>query len=396
MTRYDSTGNIEVYGSEKDILVELSEKLNFKATFKIDGEFPGFVFENGTATGPLGKVINGECDVAIGYISLQYLRTLFFSETKAYTIIPLVMIVPPGEEYGEIGKFAQPFTIEVWISLYVVIVIALMVIFVVSRSPKTVHNFVIGRKVTNPIFNLLSIGYGMSQNRLPTRNFARFILMSYILYWIILRSAYTGGIYKILESSSKPAVASIDEMLDNNFKFYFYETLDPRMKSFKFYDRRVVFPNTAIQEYRMKTLNPSFKGVVFNSLDQILYQNMVNYRNFTFRICKQPFLTNLIVFYFRKNHYLVEEVNTRIDSMLSNGMIQKIRESYSDPKFLEPSKEVTEHKTLTIDNFDGVFFLFGLWCTFAISIFALEMITYIKRLRFLKKVMDYVQYRDSN
>lgn len=53
MTRYDSKGNIEVYGSEKDIFLELSRILNFEPKFEIFGSFPGLVFENGTSSGKL-------------------------------------------------------------------------------------------------------------------------------------------------------------------------------------------------------------------------------------------------------------------------------------------------------------------------------------------------------
>lgn len=51
MTRNDSKGNVEVYGSEKDIVLELAEQLNFKPNFETFGTFPGLVFENGTSSG---------------------------------------------------------------------------------------------------------------------------------------------------------------------------------------------------------------------------------------------------------------------------------------------------------------------------------------------------------
>ena len=51
MIRNDSNGNIEMYGSEKDIFLELSKKLNFAPIFEAFGSFPGLVFENGTSTG---------------------------------------------------------------------------------------------------------------------------------------------------------------------------------------------------------------------------------------------------------------------------------------------------------------------------------------------------------
>lgn len=344
----------------------------------------------------MGKVINGQCDVAIGFISLQYVRTLFLSETKAYAIVPLVITVPPGEKYSEMGKFVQPFTLAVWIAIAMIFITANLVIGLVSYCWENAYDFVIGRNVKTPLWNMFLIVFGSSQHQLPKRNFARFILMAFILYWIILRSAYQGEIFKILKSSKrKPEIASVKEMMDNNYVFYLYKTLEPRMQSFPFYERRVVFPNDQIQSFRIKTLNPSFKGVVFNYIDQVMYQNTLN-ENFTFKICKQQFLINPIVFYFRKNHYLVEEVNARIDLLLANGIIEKIRTSYSDPKFLKADKETAEQKMLTIENFVGVFLMFGLCCLLATSAFALEMMTNNKKLKHLKKAMDYVQHSRTN
>lgn len=38
------------------------------------------------------KVVDGKVDVAIGFTSLQYVRTLFLSETKSYTSVPVAIV----------------------------------------------------------------------------------------------------------------------------------------------------------------------------------------------------------------------------------------------------------------------------------------------------------------
>lgn len=120
--------------------------------------------------------------MAIGFISLQYVRSLHLSASKAYAIIALAIIVPPGEEYGDIEKFVRPFSVAVWIAIYTTTALAVIVIFLVSHSSQTVYNFVIGRHVKTPMHNMVAIITGVSQARLPTRNFARFILMIFILF----------------------------------------------------------------------------------------------------------------------------------------------------------------------------------------------------------------------
>lgn len=51
MATFDSKGNVQVSGIEKDILEELSGIFNFRLIFSSHGTFPGYLFDNGTATG---------------------------------------------------------------------------------------------------------------------------------------------------------------------------------------------------------------------------------------------------------------------------------------------------------------------------------------------------------
>lgn len=189
-------------------------------------------------------------------------------------------------------------------------------------------------------------------------------------------------------SERKPIVVSLDEMIERNMKFYLYETLAPRTTTFKFYERRVVFPNELIAEYRKKTLDPKFNGVVFNYLDQILYANQIN-KNFSFHVCKERFTTNHFVFYFKRNHYLVDEINNQIELMLTNGMIQRFRSKYADLKFASPIREYVGPKLLTLEHFNGVFRIFAVCSIIAIIIFLFELIS--KNQKSVEKVFDIIQ-----
>lgn len=56
---------------------------------------------------------------------------------------------------------------------------------------------------------------------LPGRNFARYLLTCFILFCLVLRTAYQGKQFEFLQKDMRPAdVATIDEMIDKNFTFY--------------------------------------------------------------------------------------------------------------------------------------------------------------------------------
>jgi hypothetical protein len=222
---------------------------------------------------------------------------------------------------------------------------------------------------------------------LPRNNFARFILMNFIIYYFVIRTVYQGGIYNIIKSRQrKPELASIDEIMEKNYDFYLYETFANRAQHMKFYDRRKVFPNDEINTYRKKTLDPSFRGVVFNYVNQIVYENEKNYKNYSFQICKEILMTNSFVFYFRKNHHIVDEVSLHIDLMLTAGIIQHIEKRYMNEIFRKVNKDEMGPKQLTLKHFIGTFRFLLMFNSIASAVFLLELLTRIKRLKFTMKM----------
>lgn len=247
-------------------------------------------------------------------------------------------------------------------------------------SPQFIYDFVIGKNVRTPMFNILGVMYGNPLATLPKRNFARFLVMNFILYYLIIRTVYQGGIYKILKyRQRKPELSSIDEIMEKGYDFYLYETFASRAQDMKFYSRRKVFPNDDIEIYRQKTLDPNFKGVVVNYINQILYLNEQNYKNFSYKLCKEALMTNNFVFYFRKNHYLVDEVSSLIDLMLMSGICKHIRRRYMNDIFLSIDLEDRRPKPLEMKYFMGAFRFLFMFNSIAFVVFMIEIFMNLKR-----------------
>jgi hypothetical protein len=178
--------------------------------------------------------------------------------------------------------------------------------------------------------------------------------MLLMIFWLVLRSCYQGLLFHLLQSDIRePEVASIQDMLKKNFKFYIYDSLESRTKGQDFYENRVIIKLSELESYRDKTLDSSFKGVVFNYLTQVLYENQINYRNFTYRICKEKFLINRMVFYFKKDFYLVDDFNRKIRVLNENGLINFWKSKYID----EPHRLILSDgpTPLKIDHLIGCF-----------------------------------------
>jgi hypothetical protein len=104
------------------------------------------------------------------------------------------------------------------------------------KYPK-IYEFVFGKNINHPILNVMAAHLGVSQARLPSRNFSRFILLNMLIYCLILRSAYQGAFFNSMVSNkSKQPAGTIDEMLRRKYTLYAFETLGARLQGSVYYN----------------------------------------------------------------------------------------------------------------------------------------------------------------
>jgi hypothetical protein len=82
--------------------------------------------------------------------------------------------------------------------------------------------------------NLLAALVGGTQSRLPKRNFARFLLILFLLFSIVIRTLYQGSFYQLLNSNQqKEPVKSLEEMMSKGFNFYSFKGFGDLLLSWK-------------------------------------------------------------------------------------------------------------------------------------------------------------------
>jgi len=141
---------------------------------------------------------------------------------EAFLVKTYKFVIPPGELYSGWEKLALPFDIPTWILVAITFAAGLLTIQVIYQFPMFVRNFVFGRDVSTPTLNIFIAFYGLGQIVMPGRNFARFLLMMFILWSLIIRTAYQGVMFELLTGDGrKPEVKSMEEMIDRNFTLTF-------------------------------------------------------------------------------------------------------------------------------------------------------------------------------
>lgn len=126
-----------------------------------------------------------------------------------------------------------------------------------------------------------------------------------------------------------------------------------------------------VDSYCRKTLDPEFKGVVFQYVTTALYSNQMNHNSFTYKICKESLMTNHLVIYFRKGFYLVDEINERIMNFQAGGITNYFIGKYADEKFKVTDTEEGPSE-LTVEQMIGIFQLWSFGLAFCLIVFFAE------------------------
>ena len=241
MNYTSKNGSTYLEGSDVELLNGLSHLMSFDIDFVFlaqPGSW-GVLYENGTSTGAIKKVMENSVDLTVGLYSITYIRTLFMSSSESYHTLPMVLIIPPGAPFTKFEKLFQPFEATVWLCLIVTFSLAFLIIAVVQFQPKRViKDYVIGRGVSRPYLNIVEIFFGGCAHGNPTINFTRVLLMIFILFCLVIRSLYQGSLFTFMQLDNRAKeVQSIDEMMAKGFDFYMYAIYQEHTRHTKFFPR---------------------------------------------------------------------------------------------------------------------------------------------------------------
>jgi hypothetical protein len=126
-----------------------------------------------------------------------------------------------GDLYTDYEKLFLPFDATTWALLLGTFAIAQFTILIVNRMSKRVQNIVYGEGINIPSLNIVSTFFGVSQPKLPIKTFPRFILIIFVLFCLIFRTAYQGVLFDFMTSDMrKPHAQTIDDLINDNFTIY--------------------------------------------------------------------------------------------------------------------------------------------------------------------------------
>lgn len=239
MRRKASNGSIELYGNDVEMLNGLSNLMNFTANVTFLEEYGswGVLFPNGSGTFAVKDLLENRTDLAFGFYFLSYPKSLFLDYSDPYFMMPVLVMIPFGLRFSAFEKLFIPFQWSVWIALLITIITGIVVILVVEYRLKFLRNFLIGSTVRSPMTEMFVHFIGNSSHILPALNFARFILMNFVMFSFVLRSLFQSGIFNFLQSDIRGRqAATVEELVQKGFTIYGIPALELFWKDMKFRD----------------------------------------------------------------------------------------------------------------------------------------------------------------
>lgn len=120
----------------------------------------------------------------------------------------------------------------------------------------------------------------------------------------------------------------------------------------------------------------SLKLALFATTPYVHYINQRNNRNTTLTTCKEQLLTIPIVLYFRKNHYLVKEVNEKISMINAAGLSEYWTKIYLEKTLKNVNKSKRELQKLNLQQLFGGFQIWIGGCIIGLVTFIVECILF--------------------
>lgn len=207
--------------------------------------------------------------------------------------------------------------------------------------------------------NLLDIFLNGGQMKAPWRNFARFLLILFIFWSLIIRTCYQSMLYELLQSDlRKTPIKSIEDIAKKNFSVYTVQPQDSSsgesipvndtssMRLFK--DSR--FCGT-VAECLALTVEPTQKSVLLLP-EYVLSFTTRQYRSgeSSFHALYEAEGTHHVTAVFRSFFPFLEEFNEVIGNTVSFGFNWLQQESFE-----KHAQESVEHQVLTMDHLEVAF-----------------------------------------
>lgn len=301
-------------------------------------------------------------DIAMGPFTRETLQQFRLTIPYHYTV--LVLRIPHGRSLTFIEKLYKPFDFPLWMSFFGLLALIFITVFITRTLLKpSMQKFILGSRTTTPFMNIVSLTLtgSISSSQMPRRNFARYIMALFLIYFMIVHSAYTGSLHGFVRRDVKAQTPqTIDEMIKQNYTFYVFEEEDIDFLSFwkkwkKLHERIRFFSESYYYEFLKAKLesHSSEKIAMPDSLEQLLFINN-KYKKNLYNFCPQSIITYPRSIATQFSSPFANRISEALLRISENGFITKARQLHIPQSNYE---ETLQTKKLSLDMIFEIFYI---------------------------------------
>ncbi|KAL7013034.1 hypothetical protein ACKWTF_015164 [Chironomus riparius] len=302
--------------------------------------------------------------------------------TSTFLDIEIGIYVNPEEFYSNFEKLLLPFDDTIWTFLLFILLTTAFVIFVIRFRA---FNLLYGLNITTPALNVARIICGTSQSRLPKQSIARFILITFVMFWLIIRTCYQSKMFDFITTDMrKPPPRTLDDVIHRGYTIVIrndpvmMEPLERELMSISKSTKVLIVSdeNHLTQLYCNSVLDPALKHAFLmpisneSPMSSTCSGSLIQVQNFHLNAIPAGLgmLRNSILY------PLFDEV---VEMLIPSGILQFLPEFYF--YLLHGNNHWISVQRPRILNLDDLSFLFILWissCGFSSIVFVAEIIRY--------------------
>ncbi|XP_019555475.2 uncharacterized protein LOC109424746 [Aedes albopictus] len=384
-------------GFEGDLASTLSQKLNFQLVVVTppDNAQWGDPRPNGS-TGLMKLLQEETAQFGVGCLGIMPQRNEILQPGRPHYNSRVLFAVPEGRPLNSFEKLFQPFDRTVWAAEGILICITITVVLTLKFAPNAARDFVYGPDNPTPFLNAINIFYTGALHRVPRRNFARTLLILWIVHCFVMRTVYQGLLFKYLqeESNHKP-IDIIDDiersqlhyhMNKNAERFFAHNpSLLSRVRLIPPGNDSVSLALDAVSSRRVRD------AVVVCTLEHIAYHNKHRLKQGFLRSSRDSLSSYPMVIYYPKRTFLVRVLDRVIGQIETAGLMDFWVRRYGNYNFFPKRVEVTQPTALKVDQLMGCFECICVQWVVSCGVFGLELLS--RWLSGLRRFLEFLAHK---
>ncbi|XP_053947743.1 uncharacterized protein LOC128856465 [Anastrepha ludens] len=280
--------------------------------------------------------------------------------------------------YSPFKKLFLPFKSDIWILLLIIYIVGFLLKRTATLLGTATRPFIFGPKHNMPTFNMFSVclGVALPQQQVPSRNFARYILMLWLILTMLLRSSYQAFLFNLIKSNiGPPPPNTIADLLRQNYQLLMTEGVLDTVHDLPVISSRAKILNMTRFESFQLVGQPQQRIAVLTPYEYFDYFKRYHL-NITKRIhvVDERVFTQQLSFYMASNSMLLNRFNHIILQYTNVGLWEKWSRVLLDMRTPSSSEFEERVTVVTLQQLYGAWYVWLIGNALGVFVLLIEIV----------------------